>query len=46
MLFSPDITKQIQEVNFSPKITKADRLIIFFNEALVANSSSQKQGKL
>lgn len=42
MLFSTDITKQIQEVNFSPKAAKADRLIIFLNEAPVANTPSRK----
>ena len=42
MLFSPDITKQAQEVIFSRKNTKNDHPIVYFNEAPVAHITCQK----
>ena len=45
-IFNPSITKQAQEVIFSHKNTKTDHSTVFFNEAPVANTLSQKHLRL
>ena len=45
-IFNPSITKQAQEVIFSHKNTKTDHPTVFFNEAPVANTLSQKHLRL
>ena len=42
MSFNPEVTKQVQEVNFSRKSQKVPHPTVYFNNSPVARSSNQK----